>query len=168
KSYQGDELSSESPGENGTEPKANLLISDSAPKEMVEVATYKLSALVPLFEIVLSRGDVNPKIGRLIIPETYAQEYFPVFPERQGTPMRIWDPECRLWKFMLRPMMVKKKQLTVLDGTRKCIRTMQWKSDDICKKDPEGEIFIGLKKLFGAGCSTDQNQNPSSSKFRRW
>ncbi|KAL9272898.1 hypothetical protein AKJ16_DCAP22548 [Drosera capensis] len=39
KSYQGNELSSESPGENGTEPKANLLISDSAPKEIVEVAT---------------------------------------------------------------------------------------------------------------------------------
>ncbi|KAL9257681.1 B3 domain-containing protein, partial [Drosera capensis] len=156
KSHQGNEISSESPTEDGTGPMANLLIPDRVPKEIVEVAKCKLSALVPLFEIVLSRGDVNPKIGCLIIPETYAQEYFPVCPERRGTPMRIWDSECRLWKFMLRTMMVKKKQLTVLDGTRKCIRTMQWKSGGICKKDPEGELFIGLKKVTGAGSSTDQ------------
>ncbi|GAB2284571.1 hypothetical protein Dimus_019026 [Dionaea muscipula] len=164
KCYHGSPLSSEIRRQEVTGLAANILISERVSRE---VAKFQIPALIPLFEIVLSPEETDARIGRLVLPETFVQAYFPEVPERRGTPMRIWDSEGRLWKLMLRSMMVKKKRLIVLDGTRNCIIKMQWKAGDLLRfyrKDPEGEMFIGLKKIAGAGGPTKQYQNGCSSQ----
>lgn len=120
----------------------NLEISQLYPSEPI-------SDLVFLFEKKLTPTDCDIRAGRLLVPKLCAEKFLPQVPGQHRVPLSIEDTEGLSWQFILRWWLNRKSRKYVLDGTRKCVETMQWNVGDTLKfyrKHSDGTLIMKLEK----------------------
>ncbi|CAI9758850.1 unnamed protein product [Fraxinus pennsylvanica] len=117
-------------------------------KELQQISGDSNSAIVPLFEKVLSASDAG-RIGRLVLPKACAEAYFPPISQPEGLPLRIQDVKGKEWVFQFRFWPNNNSRMYVLEGVTPCIQSMQLQAGDtvtFSRMDPEGKLLMGFRK----------------------
>ncbi|GLT30397.1 hypothetical protein SLA2020_051980 [Shorea laevis] len=117
-------------------------------QELQQLSGDLKSTIVPLFEKVLSASDAG-RIGRLVLPKTCAEAYFPPISQSEGIPLRIQDVKGKEWTFQFRFWPNNNSRMYVLEGVTPCIQSMQLRAGDIVifsRIDPGGKLVMGFRK----------------------
>ncbi|KAK9674429.1 hypothetical protein RND81_12G231800 [Saponaria officinalis] len=99
-----------------------------------------------LFQKRLSETDCSITAGRLLLPKHSAEKFLPMPREQHRMPLVIKDAEGQTWKVSLRSSAHGNSRKYEIDGIRRCIRKMQWKTGDTLKfyRQRNGELFMEL------------------------
>ncbi|TKY56608.1 B3 domain-containing transcription repressor VAL2 [Spatholobus suberectus] len=129
----------------------NLLLSRYWPRitdrELEQLSGLK-STIVPLFEKVLSASDAG-RIGRLVLPKSCAEAYFPPISESEGLPLQIQDVKGNEWTFQFRFWPNNNSRMYVLEGVTPCIQALQLNAGDtvtFSRIDPGGKFVMGFRR----------------------
>ncbi|XP_009595179.1 B3 domain-containing transcription repressor VAL1-like isoform X2 [Nicotiana tomentosiformis] len=130
-------------------------------QELCQLSGDLNSAIVPLFEKVLSASDAG-RIGRLVLPKACAEAYFPPINQSDGLPIRIQDIKGKEWTFQFRFWPNNNSRMYVLEGVTPCIQNMQLQAGDtvtFSRIDPGGKLVMGFRKAT----NSVETQDPQSS-----
>ncbi|KAL9232408.1 hypothetical protein vseg_007523 [Gypsophila vaccaria] len=119
-------------------------LGNAAVERSSEQSTPPKPGLTFLFEKKLSATDCRVTGGRLLIPKNNAERFFPILPEQPKTPLVIKDAQGHRWKVNVCASSHGNSRKYEMDGIRKCIRQMQWKTGDTLKfyRQPDGDLFM--------------------------
>ncbi|KAG2391421.1 B3 domain-containing transcription repressor VAL2 Protein [Vigna angularis] len=136
----------------------NMLLSRYWPRitdqELQQLSGDLKSTIVPLFEKVLSASDAG-RIGRLVLPKSCAEAYFPPISQSEGLPLHMKDVKGNEWTFQFRFWPNNNSRMYVLEGVTPCIQALQLNAGDIVifsRIDPGGKFVLGFRR---ASDSTD-------------
>ncbi|XP_027330705.1 B3 domain-containing transcription repressor VAL1-like isoform X2 [Abrus precatorius] len=130
----------------------NLLLSRYWPRitdqELEQLSGDLKSTIVPLFEKVLSASDAG-RIGRLVLPKSCAEAYFPPISQSEGIPLQIQDVKGNEWTFQFRFWPNNNSRMYVLEGVTPCIQSLQLNAGDtvtFSRIDPGGKFIMGFRR----------------------
>ncbi|XP_076885445.1 B3 domain-containing protein Os07g0563300-like [Bidens hawaiensis] len=122
--------------------------------------------ITPLFEKVLSVSDAG-KMGRLVVPKKYAEDYLPPISEPEGCPLAIQDLKGTQWVLQYRFWPNNNSRIYVLEGMTPCIQSMQLRAGDtvtFSKLEPEGKLIMGCRKASVASPSHKQSNLTTNAR----
>ncbi|XP_068487813.1 B3 domain-containing transcription repressor VAL1-like [Phaseolus vulgaris] len=130
----------------------NMLLSRYWPRitdqELQQLSGDLKSTIVPLFEKVLSASDAG-RIGRLVLPKSCAEAYFPPISQSEGLPLHMKDVKGNEWTFQFRFWPNNNSRMYVLEGVTPCIQALQLNAGDIVifsRIDPGGKFVLGFRR----------------------
>ncbi|RDY07748.1 B3 domain-containing transcription repressor VAL1, partial [Mucuna pruriens] len=149
----------------------NLLLSRYWPRitdqELQQLSGDLNSIIVPLFEKVLSASDAG-RIGRLVLPKSCAEAYFPPISQSEGLPLQIRDVKGNEWIFQFRFWPNNNSRMYVLEGVTPCIQALQLNAGDtviFSRIDPGGKFVMGYRRTSDSIDTQDASISALSNCF---
>nr|KYP72991.1 B3 domain-containing protein Os07g0679700 family [Cajanus cajan] len=130
----------------------SLLLSRYWPKmtdhELEKLSECMKSIVVPLFEKTLSSSDAS-RIGRLVLPKSCAEVYFPPITQSEGLPLQMLDVMGNEWIFQFRFWPNNNSRMYVLEGVTPCMQALQLNAGDtviFSQMHPGGKYVFGFRR----------------------
>ncbi|KHN30598.1 B3 domain-containing transcription repressor VAL1 [Glycine soja] len=136
-------------------------------QELEKLSGDLKSTIVPLFEKVLSASDAG-RIGRLVLPKSCAEAYFPPISQSEGLPLQFKDVKGNDWTFQFRFWPNNNSRMYVLEGVTPCIQAMQLNAGDIVtfsRIDPGGKFVMGYRRASDSMDTQDASTFAHSNGF---
>ncbi|KAK7300796.1 hypothetical protein RJT34_11647 [Clitoria ternatea] len=149
----------------------NLLPSRYWPRitdqELEQLSRDLKSTIVPLFEKELSASDAG-RIGRLVLPKSCAEAYFPTISQSEGLPLQILDEKGNEWTFQFRFWPNNNSRMYVLEGVTPCIQSLQLNAGDIGEMvfgriDQGGKFVMGFRRASNSLDTQDASTSTHST-----
>ncbi|KAL2317369.1 hypothetical protein Fmac_031245 [Flemingia macrophylla] len=121
--------------------------------EMEQLSERMKCTVVPLFEKTLSVSDAG-RIGRLVLPKSCAETFFPPIEESEGLPLQMLDVMGNEWTFQFRFWPNNNSRMYVLEGITTCMQVLQLKAGDtviFSQMDNSGSKYaFGYRRASGS------------------
>ncbi|KAI3708458.1 hypothetical protein L2E82_37628 [Cichorium intybus] len=107
------------------------------------------SALIPMFEKILTVSDADSKLGRIVIPRKHAEAYFPEITDPLGIQLSVLDTEGIEWDVNFRFWPHLNSKMYVLKGLKDFIRLKNVQAGDTVAfyaRESDGKIIMEVRK----------------------
>ncbi|XP_020210182.1 B3 domain-containing transcription repressor VAL1 [Cajanus cajan] len=150
----------------------SLLLSRYWPKmtdhELEKLSECMKSIVVPLFEKTLSSSDAS-RIGRLVLPKSCAEVYFPPITQSEGLPLQMLDVMGNEWIFQFRFWPNNNSRMYVLEGVTPCMQALQLNAGDtviFSQMHPGGKYVFGFRRASGSTDTQEANLSGATANLR--